>query len=72
VVFEGNVVLGDGVEIGPTATFKNLQCSGNNTIIKKQSLLEESQIGEACDIDHFALNVGHATCLIKRRLVNVC
>jgi bifunctional UDP-N-acetylglucosamine pyrophosphorylase/glucosamine-1-phosphate N-acetyltransferase len=52
-VFEGNVVLGDGVEIGPNCHLKN--CSvGNNTIIKSNTLIEESQIGEACDIGPFA------------------
>tara|TARA_R110001599_G_scaffold39338_18_gene120170 strand:+ start:15101 stop:16468 length:1368 start_codon:yes stop_codon:yes gene_type:complete len=52
-VFEGNVVLGDGVEIGPNCHLKNCRV-GNNTIIKSNTLIEESQIGEACDIGPFA------------------
>lgn len=52
-VFEGKVVLGDGVEIGPNCHLKNCTV-GDNTIIKSNTLIDDSQIGEACDIGPFA------------------
>ena len=52
-VFEGKVVLGDGVEIGPNCHLKNCTV-GDNTIIKSNTLIDDSQVGEACDIGPFA------------------
>ncbi|MBD5771089.1 bifunctional UDP-N-acetylglucosamine diphosphorylase/glucosamine-1-phosphate N-acetyltransferase GlmU [Marinomonas colpomeniae] len=52
-VFEGRVVLGDGVEIGPNCHLKNCTV-GDNTIIKSNTLIDDSQVGEACDIGPFA------------------
>ncbi|TYL46846.1 bifunctional UDP-N-acetylglucosamine diphosphorylase/glucosamine-1-phosphate N-acetyltransferase GlmU [Marinomonas sp. IMCC 4694] len=52
-VFEGNVVLGSGVEIGPNCFLKNCVI-GDNTVIKSNSMIDDSQVAEACDIGPFA------------------
>ncbi|MBJ7537817.1 bifunctional UDP-N-acetylglucosamine diphosphorylase/glucosamine-1-phosphate N-acetyltransferase GlmU [Marinomonas transparens] len=52
-IFEGKVVLGDGVEIGPNCHLKNCVV-GDNTVIKNNTLIEDSQVGESCDIGPFA------------------
>ncbi|RBP83300.1 UDP-N-acetylglucosamine diphosphorylase/glucosamine-1-phosphate N-acetyltransferase [Marinomonas rhizomae] len=52
-VFEGKVVLGAGVEIGPNCYLKNCTV-GDNTIIKSNTLIEDSKVGENCDIGPFA------------------
>ena len=52
-VFEGNVVLGNGVEIGPNCHLKNCLI-GDNTIIKSNTMIDESEVGDACDIGPFA------------------
>jgi bifunctional UDP-N-acetylglucosamine pyrophosphorylase/glucosamine-1-phosphate N-acetyltransferase len=52
-VFEGKVVLGDGVQIGPNCHLKDCTI-GDNTIIKNNTLIDESQVGQACDIGPFA------------------
>jgi len=52
-VFEGKVILGNGVEIGPNCHLKNCTV-GDNTIIKSNTLVDDSQVGEACDIGPFA------------------
>lgn len=52
-VFEGKVVLGSGVEIGPNCHLKNCAV-GDNTIIKSNTLIDDSQVGKFCDIGPFA------------------
>ena len=52
-VFEGKVILGDNVEIGPNCHLKDCEI-GDNTIIKSNSLIDESQVGSHCDIGPFA------------------
>ena len=52
-VFEGKVVLGKGVEIGPNCHLKNCTV-GDYTVIKSNTLIDDSQVGEACDIGPFA------------------
>lgn len=53
VVFEGKVVLGDRVRIGPNAFIKDCQI-GDDTEILPQCVLENSIIGKACRIGPFA------------------
>ncbi|AEF53505.1 bifunctional UDP-N-acetylglucosamine diphosphorylase/glucosamine-1-phosphate N-acetyltransferase GlmU [Marinomonas posidonica] len=52
-VFEGKVELGDGVEVGPNCHLKDCVV-GKGTVIKSHSMIDESQVGEACDIGPFA------------------
>ena len=52
-VFEGKVVLGDGVEIGPNCYLKDCVI-GQGTSIKSHSMIDDSQVGEGCDIGPFA------------------
>lgn len=52
-VFEGDVVLGNGVEIGPNCIVKDAKI-GDNTVIKANSIIEESILAAACDIGPFA------------------
>lgn len=52
-VFEGNVVLGDHVTIGPNSVLKNCQI-GSGTEIHAMSIIEESEIGEFNSIGPFA------------------
>ncbi|MDB4837507.1 bifunctional UDP-N-acetylglucosamine diphosphorylase/glucosamine-1-phosphate N-acetyltransferase GlmU [Marinomonas sp.] len=52
-VFEGNVVLADNVEIGPNCHLKDCNI-GAGTIIKSNTLIDESNVGECCDIGPFA------------------
>ena len=52
-IFEGKVVLGDGVQIGANCHLKDCTV-GDNTIIKSNSLIDDSRVGEGCDIGPFA------------------
>ena len=52
-VFEGDVVLGNGVEIGPNCIIKDAKI-GDNTVIKANSIVEESTLAAECDIGPFA------------------
>jgi len=52
-VFEGKVVLGDGVEVGPNCHLKDCDI-GHGTVIKSHSMIDDSQVGESCDIGPFA------------------
>lgn len=52
-IFEGNVVLGNNVEIGANCHLKNCKI-GDGTIIKSNTLIEDSVIGKQCDIGPFA------------------
>lgn len=52
-VFEGKVTLGENVEIGPNCVLKN--CSvADNTVIKANTMIEDSQVGIQCDLGPFA------------------
>ncbi|MDE1464059.1 bifunctional UDP-N-acetylglucosamine diphosphorylase/glucosamine-1-phosphate N-acetyltransferase GlmU [Spartinivicinus poritis] len=52
-VFEGSVTLGDNVTIEPNCILKDCQV-GSNTIIKANSIIEESVVHDNCDIGPFA------------------
>ncbi len=52
-IFEGCVVLEDNVEVGANCYLKNC-IIGNGTIIKSYTLIEDSMVGEQCDIGPFA------------------
>lgn len=52
-VFEGKVVLGDGVTIEPNCIIINSRI-GNNTHIKANSHIEDTVIASGCDIGPFA------------------
>ncbi|MEO9656097.1 bifunctional UDP-N-acetylglucosamine diphosphorylase/glucosamine-1-phosphate N-acetyltransferase GlmU [Marinomonas sp.] len=52
-IFEGKVVLGDGVQVGANCHLKDCTV-GDNTIIKSNSLIDDSRVGEGCDIGPFA------------------
>lgn len=52
-VFEGSNQLGNGVEIGPNCVIINSRI-GNNTIVKANSILENTVIGDGCEIGPFA------------------
>ena len=53
VILEGEIVLGDGVEIGPNTYIKDTKI-GSNTCIKAFSFIEEADIGSACNIGPYA------------------
>ncbi|MDZ7923318.1 MAG: bifunctional UDP-N-acetylglucosamine diphosphorylase/glucosamine-1-phosphate N-acetyltransferase GlmU [Marinagarivorans sp.] len=52
-VFEGDVVLGNGVEIGPNCVIYNSNI-GDHTVIKANSIIEDSSLASGCDIGPFA------------------
>jgi bifunctional UDP-N-acetylglucosamine pyrophosphorylase/glucosamine-1-phosphate N-acetyltransferase len=52
-VFEGKVVLADGVTIGPNCSLKNAAI-GAGTHIKANSVIEDSTLAEGCEIGPFA------------------
>ena len=52
-VFEGEVVLGDGVEVGPNCHIKNAVIN-SGTVIKANSIIEDAAVGENCDVGPFA------------------
>ena len=52
-IFEGEVKLGDNVQIGAHCHLRNVTI-GNNTVIKPYSSLEQSVVGQACEIGPFA------------------
>ncbi|ADZ89903.1 bifunctional UDP-N-acetylglucosamine diphosphorylase/glucosamine-1-phosphate N-acetyltransferase GlmU [Marinomonas mediterranea] len=52
-VFDGDVDLGKGVHIGPNCILKN--CSiADGTVIKANTMIEDSVVGECCEIGPFA------------------
>jgi bifunctional UDP-N-acetylglucosamine pyrophosphorylase/glucosamine-1-phosphate N-acetyltransferase len=53
VLIEGRVELADGVVIGPNAVLKNVSI-GRDTHVHANCVLEESIVGEHCDIGPFA------------------
>ena len=52
-VFEGNVVIGDGVSIGPNCVLKNVRIA-DGTRIEAFSHMENAQIGARCRIGPYA------------------
>lgn len=52
-VLEGDVQLGDGVFIEPNCVIKN-SIIGPNVTVKSHSVIEDSNIGDSCDIGPFA------------------
>lgn len=52
-VFLGSVTLGDGVRIGPNCVIKDSQIASGTTI-SAHSLLEDSSVGEHCNVGPFA------------------
>ncbi|MCX4026798.1 bifunctional UDP-N-acetylglucosamine diphosphorylase/glucosamine-1-phosphate N-acetyltransferase GlmU [Endozoicomonas sp. SM1973] len=52
-VFEGNVTLSDNVTIEPNCILKDCQI-GSNTIVKANSIIEDSVVHDNCDIGPFA------------------
>ena len=53
VLFEGRVVLGDRVRIGPNCVLRNVSI-GADTHVVSHSVLEQSEIGSGCSIGPFA------------------
>jgi bifunctional UDP-N-acetylglucosamine pyrophosphorylase/glucosamine-1-phosphate N-acetyltransferase len=52
-IFVGRVVLGDNVKVGANCIIEN-STIGAGTIIKANSLIDDSSVGEKCDIGPFA------------------
>lgn len=52
-IFEGDVYLGDNVQIGPNCTVINSRID-SNSVIKANTMLESATIGEACELGPFA------------------
>ncbi len=52
-IFEGDVRLGDGVSVGPNCVIKNAVIEAG-TVIKANSVIEDSRVGELCDIGPYA------------------
>jgi len=52
-VLEGNIHLSDGVTVGPNCIIKNSRI-GRNVNIKANSIVEDADVGDACDIGPFA------------------
>ena len=52
-VFEGDVSIGSGVEIGPGCVIKDTKI-GDNCVIKPYSVIEEAEIGRLVEIGPFA------------------
>ncbi|MFD1216786.1 bifunctional UDP-N-acetylglucosamine diphosphorylase/glucosamine-1-phosphate N-acetyltransferase GlmU [Microbulbifer celer] len=52
-VFEGEVKLGAGVQIGPNCLLKNCQLAAG-TVLEANSIVEDATVGEACTVGPFA------------------
>ena len=53
VVIEGDVILGDGVEIGPNCVLQDVTIGAGSTV-HAMSHLQEARIGERCSVGPFA------------------
>lgn len=53
VIFEGKVILGDRVSIGPNCVLKNCTIA-SGTVIEANSLIDQSTVAENCQIGPFA------------------
>jgi len=52
-VFEGEVSLGDGVQIGPNCVLKDCSIAAGSEI-KANSIVEQAEVGERCSVGPFA------------------
>lgn len=52
-LFEGNVVLGNGVQVGPNCVLKNCTIA-DGTVIDANSMIDDSSVAENCVIGPFA------------------
>ncbi|MCX2778550.1 bifunctional UDP-N-acetylglucosamine diphosphorylase/glucosamine-1-phosphate N-acetyltransferase GlmU [Microbulbifer thermotolerans] len=52
-IFEGQVVLGKGVQIGPNCLLKNCRLA-DGTRVEANSVIEDAEVGQACTIGPFA------------------
>jgi bifunctional UDP-N-acetylglucosamine pyrophosphorylase/glucosamine-1-phosphate N-acetyltransferase len=53
VIFEGRVVLGDNVQVGPFSVVRDARV-GAGTVIHSHSVIESGRIGEHCEIGPYA------------------
>jgi bifunctional UDP-N-acetylglucosamine pyrophosphorylase/glucosamine-1-phosphate N-acetyltransferase len=53
VILEGHISLADGVIIGPNCSLKNVRI-GSGVKIKANSVLEDAEVGDDCEIGPFA------------------
>jgi len=53
VIFEGDVVLGDGVQIAANCVIRDAKIAAN-AIVKANTLIEQAQVGENCEVGPFA------------------
>lgn len=53
VVMEGDVELGDGVEIGPNCVIRDARI-GDGTVVHANTVIEDADIGPSCQIGPFA------------------
>jgi bifunctional UDP-N-acetylglucosamine pyrophosphorylase/glucosamine-1-phosphate N-acetyltransferase len=53
ILFEGNVVLGNGVQVGPNCVLKNCTIA-DGTVIDANSMIDDSSVAENCLIGPFA------------------
>ena len=53
VIFEGEVVLGDGVRIAANCVIKDATIAAD-AIIKNNTMIEQSSVGECCEVGPFA------------------
>ena len=52
-IFEGEVNLGHGVQVGANCILKNCNIAAN-TVIKPHTMIEDSEVGEACSLGPYA------------------
>ncbi|MCW8125403.1 bifunctional UDP-N-acetylglucosamine diphosphorylase/glucosamine-1-phosphate N-acetyltransferase GlmU [Microbulbifer halophilus] len=52
-VFEGEVVLGNGVQVGPNCLLKNCRLA-DGTTVEANSIIEDAEVGQACTVGPFA------------------
>ena len=52
-IFDGEVTLGNGVQIGPNCLLKNCILAAG-TVVEANSIIEDASVGEACTIGPFA------------------
>ncbi|MBB5211738.1 bifunctional UDP-N-acetylglucosamine diphosphorylase/glucosamine-1-phosphate N-acetyltransferase GlmU [Microbulbifer hydrolyticus] len=52
-IFEGQVSLGDKVQVGPNCLLKNCQLAAG-TVVEANTIIEDAVVGEACTIGPFA------------------